>query len=111
MTGTAKRKGDQAEREACARIHDELGYRARRMLGAGRLDDEGDIEGVPDHAIQVCDWADKSRALREKPLQAEAQRLNARHAHAATFIRLHGGDFRVVLTVEQWANLVREALA
>ncbi len=31
--------------------------------------------------------------------------------HAATFVRLVGGDFRVVLTVEQWAILWREAMA
>jgi hypothetical protein len=30
-------------------------------------------------------------------------------AFAATFVRLRGGDYRVVLTVDQWMALWREA--
>lgn len=111
MTGAHKVKGDRAEREAAAVIHDWTGYPARRKLGAGRLDDQGDIEGIPSTTVQVCDWADKTRALRVKPIEAEKQRINAGDLFAATFVRLHGGEFRVVLTVEQWAKLLREALA
>lgn len=111
MTGAAKRKGDRAEREAAAVIRDELGFFARRMLGAGRHDDVGDLDGVPRHIIQVCDWFDVPRAVREKPLAAEVQRRTAGMDYAATFVRLRGGDFRVVLTPTQWADVVREALA
>ena len=111
MTGAPKRKGDRAEREACVAIHDWTGYPARRKLGAGRHDDVGDIDGVPNSTIQVCDWVDLARAVREKPRDAETQRINSGDLFAASFIRLRGGDFRVVLTVEQWATLTREALA
>lgn len=111
MTGAAKIKGDKAEREAAALIADHLGYSVRRKLGAGRTDDEGDLEGVPGHVVQVAAWVDLTRALRVKPAQAEQQRLNAGVDYAATFLRLHGGEFRVVLTVTQWCALVREALA
>lgn len=111
MTGAAKRKGDAAEREAAALIADLLGYRVRRKLGAGRQDDAGDLDGIPGVTVQVAAWKDVTRALRAKPVEAEAQRVNAGTPFAATFLRLRGGDWRVVLTVEQWAALTREALA
>ena len=96
---------------------------ARRALGAGRKDDVGDITGVPDTVIQVADWKDALRAVREKPLECELQRetaaYNSWHAQgnpvspdptfAATFIRLRGGEYRVVMTPEQFAQLWKEA--
>jgi len=81
----------------------------------------GDITGVPNTVVQVADWKEVARAVREKPLEAEQQRMRTRGdsltrtgmwgspVHAATFIRLRGGDYRVVLTPEQWFALWREA--
>jgi hypothetical protein len=102
-----------------------LGVPARRALGAGRKDDVGDIHGVPDTVIQVADWKDVTRAVREKPLEAERQRahllqewkwapghtgpVEPEPTFAATFVRLRGGEYRVVLTPEQWATLWRKA--
>ena len=111
MTGTAKRKGDRAELEAATLIRDALGYPARRKLGAGRTDDVGDIDGVPGHIIQVASWDDVQSAVRTKPRRAEQQRINAGMPFAATFVRFPRAGWRVVLTVEQWAALVREANA
>lgn len=111
MTGSAKRKGDAAEREAAALIFDELGYNVRRKLGAGRLDDEGDLDGLPGFTLQVANWADVARAAREKPLGAERQRRNAGEPFAATFVRFRGGIWRVVLTPGQFATIAREAIA
>jgi hypothetical protein len=111
VTGSAKRKGDAAEREIAALIADELGMKVRRKLGAGRLDDTGDLDGIPNTTVQVADWADTARAFREKPLDAEQQRRNAGDLFAVSFIRTRGGIWRAVMTVEQWATLVREALA
>ena len=83
----------------------------RRKLGAGRRDDMGDIDGVEDTTIQVVNWpSDTLRAIRDKPLTCEAQRENADTTFAATFVRLRGGVYRVVLTPEQWATYVRESL-
>lgn len=110
MANPQKQKGDQAEREVASLIHDLLGFPARRKLGAGRTDDTGDIDGVPDHVIQVANWHDVRAAAVQKPKGAEAQRLNANVPHAATFVRFRGGVWRVVLTPEQWATLVREAI-
>ena len=111
MTNPNKVKGDKAERGAAALIHYLTGWPARRQLGAGRADDVGDIDGIPDSIIQVAAWQDVARALRVKPVEAEQQRQNANATHAATFLRLRGGDWRVVMTVEQWACYAREALS
>ena len=61
----AKGKGDRAELEVQALIRDLLGVPARRKLGAGRLDDMGDIDNVPDTTIQVKSYTDIARAARE----------------------------------------------
>ena len=107
---SSKRKGDKAEREVQAILRDELGVEARRALGAGRRDDVGDMYGIPDTTVQVVSWKDVTRAVREKPLECEMQRVRANVTHAATFVRLRGGVWRVVMTPEQWATLWREAV-
>ncbi len=110
MTGRAKSKGDQAEREVAALLSDLTGLPVRRMLGAGRADDVGDLDGVPNTVIQVANWSDALRAVREKPEAAERQRANAGAVFAASAIRLRGGLYRFVLTPEQYATYVRESL-
>lgn len=111
MTGSSKRKGDEGEREAAGLIADMLGVPARRYLGAGRLDDVGDIDGVPNTTIQVVARGTDVVAVGvvRKPLEAEMQRMRAGTDFAATFVRIRGGTWRVVLTVEQWAAMWREA--
>ena len=129
VASSSKRKGDRGELEVQAILRELLGVPARRALGAGRRDDVGDITGVPNTVIQVADWKDVLRAVREKPLQCEEQRLRSkngvewrdmspfvRHAvdvpcpFAATFIRLRGPVWRVVQTPEQWCAMWRETL-
>ena len=109
MTGPSKRKGDRAELEAQAIWHDLLGIRARRKLGAGRKDDMGDLDLIPDTVVQVCDWKDAATAVRLKPLECEAQQARAGALFGVTMVRLRGGQWRFVLTPEQWATLWREA--
>lgn len=111
MTSTSKRKGDRAELEVQSLLRDLLGVPARRKLGAGRQDDQGDIDHVPNTTIQVANWQNVTAAVRTKPVECEDQRLRARTTFAATFIRLRGGDYRVVLTPEQFATYWREAAA
>lgn len=106
MANPAKARGDRAEREAAELLTLLLGLPIRRRLGAGRLDDEGDLEGLEGFALQVADWSDVTRAVREKPAGAERQRRNGRLAHAGTLVRFRGGTWRVVLTPEHWARLV-----
>ena len=113
MTGTSKRKGDSAEREAATLINQLLGVPARRKLGAGRLDDCGDIDGVPDTTVQVVSRSTDVVAVGmiRKPLEVQVQSENAGTTFAATFVRIRGGKWRVVLTPEQFATLWREATA
>lgn len=104
MTGPGKRKGDRAEREAASLLSRLLGHPVRRLLGAGRTDDRGDLDGIDGWAIQVCDWQDLARAVRQKPIDAEQQGLHS-GARGAALIRLRGGEFRIVMTPETWATL------
>jgi len=107
MPNPPKKKGDRGELEAAAILTDLLKVPVRRKLGAGRVDDTGDLDGVPGHVVQVANWADTAAAARVKPKEAEQQRINAQAAHAASLVRFRGGTWRVVLTLEQWARYVR----
>ena len=109
MSNSSKRKGDRAELEVQGLLRDLLGVPAHRKLGAGRADDMGDIDGVPATVIQVVNYSDVSRAIREKLPKAEEQRQRAGASFAATFVRRPGGRYVVVLTPEQWADMWREA--
>jgi len=113
VTGSSKRKGDLAEREAATIIHDLLGVPARRKLGAGRLDDEGDLDGIPDTTVQVVSRSTDVVAVGvvRKPLEADLQAERAGTTFAATFVRIRGGTWRVVMTPEMWATMWREATA
>lgn len=108
---SAKRKGDRAELEVQGLLREHLGVPARRALGAGRADDIGDIHGVPDTVIQVVNYADIGRAIREKVPECERQQAVDHAAFGATFVRRPGGKYVVVLSVEQWCAMWREAVA
>ncbi len=111
MTNSSKRKGDVAELEAARILHDLLGVPARRRLGAGRADDTGDIDGLPDTIVQVCSRSTDVVAvgLVRKPLEADQQAVNAGATFAVTMLRVRGGTWRMVLTPEAFACLWREA--
>ena len=111
MTAPSKLKGDRAERELCAILSDLTGHNIRRALGAGRKEDVGDAFGLPGAALQIADWSDALRAVREKPLEAERQRVNAGVDLAWTFVRLRGGVWRAIQTPEQAMATWREATA
>lgn len=111
MTNTAKNKGDRAEREVQGLLRDLLGVPARRKLGAGRADDMGDIDSVPDTVIQVAAYNDIARAIAEKVPGCVEQQQRAGATFGATFLRRRGGAYVVVLTPEQWATYWREATA
>jgi hypothetical protein len=109
MASPSKRKGDRAELEVQALLQDHLGVPARRALGAGRLDDIGDITGVPDTCVQVANYADLDRAVREKlpELSVQEWRMGARFG--VLFCRRRGGEYVVVMTPAQFFALWREA--
>lgn len=109
----SKAKGDRGEREAAALLCDLLGVPARRKLGAGRLDDVGDLDGVPDTVVQVCSRSTNviEVGVVTKPVEADQQARNAGATHAVTMLRIRGGTWRMVMTPEAWATLWREATA
>ena len=111
MTNPQKSKGDAAEREIATLINALTGWPVRRKLGAGRLDDAGDLDGIPDTCAQVKNYRDIGRAIREAMYDLEDQRQHAGTTHAVAFIRRPGGNWIAVQTLEQWATTAREASA
>ncbi len=109
MTSSSKRKGDRAELEVQRILQDQLGL-GRRKLGAGRQDDMGDIDGIPDTVIQVTARADLAQAIREKLPEVEQQRQRANAKYSAVFARRRGGDWVVVMTPEMWCTMIRETM-
>ena len=110
MTNPQKRKGDKAEHEAARLLTDVTGFKCQRNLSAGIPGDVGDIYGIPNTVIQVCDWQDKNKACLVKPREVETQRENAGVDFVATMVRFRGGNWRVVLTPEQFNTLLQSAL-
>ena len=111
MTNRAKARGDRAELEVQGLFRDWLGVPARRALGAGRKDDIGDIHGVPGLVVQVANYQDVVRAIREKVPECERQQTEARCPFGATFVRRRGGEYVVVMSVPQFMNLYSEVIA
>ena len=111
MSNPQKRKGDKAEREAAEVLTKTTGFECKRNLAAGIPEDVGDIYGIPNCVVQVCDYKDKNRACLVKPREVEVQRQNADVKFAASMIRFRGGEWRVVLTPEQFNTLLQAALS
>jgi hypothetical protein len=111
VTGAAKRKGDAAEREAAQILADLTGCPVRRKLGAGRQDDEGDLDGLTDTTVQVVSRSSDVVAVGvvRKPVEAGEQARRAGTPYAMTMLRVRGGTWRIVMTVEQAMALWREA--
>jgi len=105
----SKAKGDRAEREVQGILRDLLGIGARRKLGAGRRDDVGDIDGLPNTVIEVTDRADLAAAIRIKLPETVAQQNRAGALFGALFARRRGGQYVVCMTVDQFCTLWREA--
>ena len=109
MANPRKRKGDAAEREAAAILTEVTGFECTRTLSAGIPGDIGDIHGIADTVCQVANWNDRSAACLQKPREVELQRLNAKAKRAFTMVRFRGGkeNWRVVMTVEQFARFIK----
>lgn len=110
MTTASKRKGDTAELEAARILADLTGWPVRRKLGAGRTDDEGDLDGVPDTTIEVKNYADITRAVNDGLEDLQREQANAGTTFGAAMIRRRGGRWFVAMTPEQFCTLLREAL-
>jgi hypothetical protein len=109
MAHPSKTKGDRAELEAARLLADLTGWPIRRKLGAGRTDDTGDLDGIPDTTAQVKAYKDTQRATRETLAELPTQQANAGTTFAFGLIRRPGGHWHAVLTPEQLCTLLREA--
>lgn len=109
MTHPAKRKGDSAELEAARHLADRTGWPVRRKLGAGRTDDTGDLDGIPDSCVQVKNYRDITRSIRETLDELPAQQTNAGTPYAFGLIRRPGGRWFAVLDLDNLCALLREA--
>ena len=105
-----KNKGDAAEREISRLISERTGFSVRRKLGAGRLDDEGDLDGIPDTTAQVASYKSVADAVRKKVPACVEQQERAGTTFGVTFLRLHGGGWVAVMTLDQWTTYAREAM-
>lgn len=111
MTNPQKRKGDRAELEAADILHDLGGWPVRRKLGAGRTDDTGDLDGIPECVIQVK-WhpSNTLAAIVAARDGVEEQARNAQVPFRAGMVRHKGGSWTVCMTPEAFVTLLREAL-
>jgi hypothetical protein len=103
-----RRKGIKAELEVATMLSDELGVKVTRRYNLGTHDDIGDIL-LDNTTIQVANYADLSRAVREKLPELERQQANAGADFGALFCRRRGGEYVVVMTPAQFFGLWREA--
>lgn len=110
MSNPQKRKGDRAELELAQELEALLGFRVRRKLGAGRKDDTGDIDGLPDCTIQVKNYSDVLAAIREGLKDTQRNQENAGTTHGVCFIRRRGGQWIAVQTLHQFTTMFRETL-
>lgn len=111
MASTSKRKGDRAELEIAGILADQLGVNVRRKLGAGRSDDQGDLDGMPLVTVEVKNYKDVGRAVRDGIDDLEREQVNAGTPFGVAFIRRPGGRWIAVQPVEAWCAMYREVIA
>jgi hypothetical protein len=104
-----RQKGSRAEREVLTLLRDHLGDHLVRARGEG-ANDHGDIAGLVACAVQVKNYADTTRAVREGLAGALEQADNAGLAWGAAFIRRRGGRYVVVMAADDWIEMYREAV-
>lgn len=109
MGSASSRKGARAEREIAEFLAQRLGIDIKRMLGAGRAQDVGDLFGLEQFTAQVAFWPGNTLgALRAKPLACEIQQAHGNTPFGVTFLKLPprpGGlppEWRAVLTLDQF---------
>lgn len=110
MTTSQKRKGDSAEREAAEVLAAELGRPVRRKLGAGRSDDTGDLDGVPEHVVEVKYYprTGLGQAVLDGVADAERERAHSGLPSAVAMVRKRGGGWIVAMSLDQWVRYLEE---
>jgi hypothetical protein len=109
VTTSSARKGAVAELEIAKLLTRELGGRVRRKLGAGRTDDEGDLEGLTDTTVEVKSYADVTRAIGDAMVDLEREHANSGHTFAVAFVKRPRAGWIAVMNVPMFCALYREA--
>jgi hypothetical protein len=117
MAHPSKRIGDDAELEIAKILADLTGWPVRRKLGAGRLDDTGDLDGIPQSTVQVKRYrTDIVRSIRETLAELPGQQTNAGTPFGFGLIRrprrrnmAPHDEWFAVLNLHQLCTLLREA--
>jgi Holliday junction resolvase len=109
VTGGAapKRKGSTFERDLVAYLRANGFPAAERTYGAGRPDDVGDIDGVPDFTIEAK--AHRAIDLAAFADEAETERVNAGRRFAAVIAKRRNkatSAAYVIVTLEQFVRLI-----
>lgn len=110
MPSPSKRKGDFAERELAFLLSDLLGVTIRRKLGAGRKDDEGDLEGIPGWTIEAKNYANIATGINEGLKDLAREQVNAGTTFGVCFVRRRGGRWIAVMDMDQIATVMRETM-
>ena len=110
MTSPSKQKGDKAELELARILADLLDLKVRRKLGAGRTDDEGDLEGIPGWTVECKNYADLATGINVGLKDLEREQANAGTTFGVCFVRRRGGRWIAVMDLPQIATVIRETL-
>jgi hypothetical protein len=104
-------KGAKAERDIASWLSERFGMDIKRMLGAGRAQDVGDLHGLTGFTVQIANRANLGDTLRYKPLDCEVQQGHGGTLFGVTLMKLPpqpGGkpqEWRAVMTLEQFAEV------
>ena len=111
MTTPSARKGASAELEIARILTAELGVRVRRKLGAGRTDDEGDVEGLPGTTVEVKNYPKTgvATAINEGLRDLEREQANAGTPFGVLFVKRPRLGWIAVMDVSQFCAWYREA--
>ena len=109
MTSRQRNKGNAAEREVANLLADLTGWAVRRRLQEGRTDDTGDLEGIPDTTLQVKNYSDVLRAIRDGLPELRKQQARALTPFGALLVKRPRSGWIAVMELDQLAALIREA--
>lgn len=112
MAHPSKRKGDGAEREIAKILAELTGWPVKRRGECGAPKDIGDLVGVPDTCMEVKYRPDDvARSTREGLQQLRVEQNNAGCIFGVLFVRRRGGHWMAVMDLDQWATVMRAAVA
>lgn len=110
MTRAAMERGKRAEQAVCRLIEEHTGWKVRRRL-SGRVDDVGDLEGVPETCVQIKSYQNIALGMAEGLKELPAQTAAAGATYGVLFLKRRGPNWAVVMSPETFFALLREATA